>query len=162
MRKHATALFFAASVALTACSGDGEPKAGDSPPPSAAEIAYYDCLKEHGVKLTRTDYGAPRVDKDEPSAIKNLPAAQEACKDKVPPQDSPGEVDPGVLAAAREEARCLRAEGVSWYPDPDPATGTYPDGAVTSEQAAELRTKHTDAVRKCRQAKGRADGELGG
>ncbi|MFJ8012777.1 hypothetical protein [Streptomyces sp. NPDC096339] len=40
MRKYATALFIAAPLALTDCSGDGEPKAGDSPPPTEEDIAY--------------------------------------------------------------------------------------------------------------------------
>ncbi|MFF4005858.1 hypothetical protein [Streptomyces sp. NPDC001717] len=101
MRTYATALFIAASLALTACSGDGEPKAGDSPPPTKEDIAYYDCLKGNGVKITHTDYGAPRVDKDDPSAIQALPAAQEACKDKLPPPPSPQPADPKALEAAR-------------------------------------------------------------
>lgn len=163
MRKYATALFIAASLTLTACSGDGEPRAGDSPPPTKEDIAYYDCLKDHGVKITHTDYGAPRVDKDDPTARKNLPAAQEACADKQPPMPSRPPADPQLLAIAREEATCLRAEGVTWYLDPDPKTGLYPEGALTTEQASELRTKHTDAVRKCRQEKRPGGGSgLGG
>ncbi|MFE2166153.1 hypothetical protein ACFXB3_13945 [Streptomyces sp. NPDC059447] len=163
MRKYATALFLAASLALTACSGEGEPKASDSPPPTKEDIAYYDCLQANGVKIKHTDYGAPRVDKDDPTALKNLPAAQEACADKAPPMPSHPPVDPKTLALAREEAKCLRAEGVTWYPDPDPNTGTYPEGAVTTEQSSELRTKHGDAVRKCRQEKRPGgDGALGG
>ncbi|MFD7556000.1 hypothetical protein ACFV9E_15860 [Streptomyces sp. NPDC059835] len=150
MRKYATALFVAASLALTACSGEGEPKASDSPPPTKEEIVYYDCLKANGVKIRHTDYGAPRVNKDDPPSLEKLPAAQAACEDKAPPPPSPVPADPKILAASRAEARCLRANGVSWYPDPDPTTGNTAVGAVTSEQAAELRTKHMDAMTKCR------------
>ncbi|MGT2529834.1 hypothetical protein ACU4GG_24110 [Streptomyces nojiriensis] len=89
MRKYATALFVAASLALTACSGEGEPKASDSPPPTKEEIAYYDCLKANGVKIRHTDYGAPRVNKDDPPSLEKLPAAQAACEDKAPPPPSP-------------------------------------------------------------------------
>ncbi|MFG2984091.1 hypothetical protein ACGFYQ_23020 [Streptomyces sp. NPDC048258] len=162
MRKYAIALFFAVSLTLTACSGDGEPKASDSPPPTAAEIAYYDCLKGQGIKIVHLDYGAPRVDKDDPSA-KNLPAAQEACKDKVPPEPSPVQADPKVLDAARKETACMRAEGVTWYPDPDPVTAEFDDKGLTVEQRGELRTKHRDALLKCKgKAKGGPDGVLGG
>ncbi|MFB6615933.1 hypothetical protein ACFCV9_17250 [Streptomyces sp. NPDC056367] len=163
MRKHATTLFIAASLALTACSGGGEPKASDSPPPTKEEIAYYDCLKANGVKIRHTDYGAPRVNKDDPASIAKLPAAQEACKDKVPPEPSPVQADPERVAAARAESACLRENGVSWYPDPNPVTAEIDDRAVTPEQMAELKTKHVDALEKCRKNLG-SDGNavLGG
>ncbi|MFD9534292.1 hypothetical protein [Streptomyces sp. NPDC060010] len=151
----------ALALVLGACSGGKEPSASDSPPPSREEVAYYDCLKEHGVPIVLLDSGTPRVDKDKPHD--NLAAAEKACESKAPKQTPVTKVDPEVLAAAREEARCLRAEGVSWYPDPDPATGTYDPRAVTPEQTAELRTKHAEATRKCRPDKGSGgNGVLGG
>ncbi|MFD7262527.1 hypothetical protein [Streptomyces sp. NPDC059874] len=162
MRKHVPFIFLAVSLALSACSGGGEPKASDSPPPTKEDIAYYDCLKDNGVKLTHTDYGAPRVDKDDPTAIKNLPAAQEACKDKVPPPRSPEPADPKMLAEAQAESKCLREQGVAWYPDPDPVTGYIDDRAVTSEQMVELKTKHVDALRKCKKDRGSDNAVLGG
>ncbi|WP_329380925.1 hypothetical protein OG625_16105 [Streptomyces sp. NBC_01351] len=162
MRKYATALFIAASLALTACSGDGEPKASDSPPPTKEDIAYHDCLKDNGVKITHTDYGAPRVDKDDPSAKENLPAAAEACKDKLPPMPSPQQADPQVIAEARAEAKCLRENGVAWFPDPDPVTGDLNDRAVTPEQMAELKTQHVDALKKCKTNRGSDNAVLGG
>lgn len=163
MRKHVPLVLIAISLALSACSGSGQPSASDSPPPSREEVAYYDCLADHGVKLTRTDYGAPRVDKDDESAKANMPAAQEACADQAPPRPSPRPADPSVLAAARAESQCLREQGVSWYPDPDPVTGNIDDRAVTPEQAAELRTEHTAALSKCRTDRGsKGNGVLGG
>ncbi|MCX4527444.1 MULTISPECIES: hypothetical protein [unclassified Streptomyces] len=106
-------------ISLTGCGGEEEPRASDSPPPTAAEIAYYDCLKKEGVAIVHTDYGAPRVDKSKPWNEK----AHKACEPLVPPVPSPQPVSAGRLAAARKESTCLRAEGVSWYPDPDPVTG---------------------------------------
>ncbi|MFD9411101.1 hypothetical protein ACFWBN_29315 [Streptomyces sp. NPDC059989] len=147
MRKYVPATALALALALSACSGDKEPSASDSPPPGKAEIAYYDCLEDHGVAIVHTDSGALRVDKDKP--LDKLPAAQKACEDKAPTPPSPEKADPKLLAAAQKEAACLRAEGVSWYPDPDPVTGRWPD--FSPEQAAELRTKHIEAVRSCRQ-----------
>ncbi|WP_328300240.1 hypothetical protein OG389_22335 [Streptomyces sp. NBC_00435] len=75
-------------------------------------------------------------------------------KEKVPPQTSPGPVDPNALAAARAEAACLREQGVSWYPDPDPVTGAFDDRAITPEQMLELKSKHVDAAEKCRPDRG--------
>ncbi|WP_371617365.1 hypothetical protein [Streptomyces sp. NBC_00454] len=152
--RYAPALLVALSLALSACSGGGKPSASDSPPPTREEIAYYDCLRDHGVKLTHTDYGAPRVDKDDQSARANLPAAQVACEDKVPPRPSPQQADAKTLAAARAQSKCLREQGVSWYPDPDPVTGEIDDRAVTPEQLSELKTKHTEALGKCRPDRG--------
>uniref|UniRef100_A0AAU2JV68 Secreted protein n=1 Tax=Streptomyces sp. NBC_00049 TaxID=2903617 RepID=A0AAU2JV68_9ACTN len=161
MRKHVPVIFLAVSLALSACSGGGEPAASDSPPPTKEEIAYYDCLKGQGVKITHTDYGAPRVDKDDPSS-KSISAAQEACKDKIPPPPSPQQADPKTLAAARAESKCLREQGVAWYPDPDPVTGNIDDRAVTPEQMVELKTQHIDALRKCRKDRGDDGAVLGG
>ncbi|MFI5827503.1 hypothetical protein ACIA6C_09605 [Streptomyces sp. NPDC051578] len=161
MRKHVPVIVLTLALALSACSGEKEPSASDSPPPTKEEVAYYDCLKDHGVEIVRTDSGAPRVDKTMPHD--NLPAAEKACEEKIPPRAPAPPVSAEALAAAREEARCLRAEGISWYPDPNPVTGTYDDRAVTPEQAAELRTKYSDAVGKCRRHKGSGgDGVLGG
>ncbi|MFF4370306.1 hypothetical protein [Streptomyces sp. NPDC001594] len=150
MRKHIPVLLLAMSLALTACSGDEKPSASDSPSPDRAEIAYYDCLREQGLPITHTDSGAPRVDKSKPHTDEKVAAAQAACERLSPPRPSAGKASPEQLAAAREEARCLRAEGISWYPDPDPVTGTYDDRAVTPEQVVELRTTHSAAVLKCR------------
>ncbi|MFD9518791.1 hypothetical protein [Streptomyces sp. NPDC059979] len=157
MRKHATALFLAASLALTACSGGGEPSASDSPPPTAQEIAYYDCLKGQGIKIVYTESGTPRVDKTQ--GLEKMPEAQKACEDKLPPASKPEPASPEALAAAQKEAACLRAEGVTWYPEPDPVTAQV--GNLTPQQQADLRTKHIDAVAKCR-GKGASDGVLGG
>ncbi|MFD7262524.1 hypothetical protein [Streptomyces sp. NPDC059874] len=44
---------------------------------------------------------------------------------------------------------CMRAEGVSWYPDPDPVTGEFTDRGLTPEQRASLKRNHADALRKC-------------
>ncbi|MFG2880468.1 hypothetical protein ACGFYU_36555 [Streptomyces sp. NPDC048337] len=161
--RHFAPLLLICCLSLISCGGGNEePKASDSPPPTAAEIAYYDCLKDNGVKLTHTDYGAPRVDKDDPSAKEKLPAAQEACKDKVPPAPSAPPADPKRLAAARAESKCLRGQGVPWYPDPDLVTGNIDEQAITPEQAVELRTKHMDAMRKCRTSRGSDNAVLGG
>lgn len=139
-------------ISLTGCGGVGEPKASDSPPPTAEEIAYYDCLKEQGLPITHTDYGAPRVDKDKPQPPEKEAAAQKACESKLPPPTKPlsQPASPKVLAAAQKEATCLRAEGVTWYPDPDPVTAEIDETKATPEQWSALKRDHIEALRKCR------------
>ncbi len=134
-------------ISLTACGGgDKEPKASDSPPPTVEEIAYHDCLKKHGVAIVHTDYGAPRVDKSKPWNEE----AHKACESMLPPRPTPDPVAPEELAAAQKEAACLRAEGVSWYPDPDPVTAEIDQAKGTPEQWSALKRDHVEALKKCR------------
>ncbi|MEU6866107.1 hypothetical protein ABZ924_23095 [Streptomyces sp. NPDC046876] len=137
------------TFSLTACSGDKEPKASDSPAPSAAEIAYFDCLEKQGVAVVHTDSGVPREDKTKPWNE----AAHTACAALNPAPKTPAPPTAEELAAARKQSECLRAEGVTWYPDPDPATGEIDQTKATPEQWAALKTQHTAALAKCRPAR---------
>ncbi|MFD8631609.1 hypothetical protein [Streptomyces sp. NPDC059533] len=137
-------------ISLTGCGGEKEPEASDSPPPTAEEIAYYDCLEEQGLPITHTSYGNPRVDKDKPQPPEKEAAAKKACEGKLPPPPKPQQATPERLAAARKEAGCLRAEGITWYPDPDPVTAEIDDRKGTPEQWSSLKREHVDALRKCR------------
>lgn len=134
-------------IPLVGCGGgDKEPGAEDSPPPTAAEVAYFDCLKQHGQPVVVRDSGMPAVDKSKPWNEE----AHAACASKLPPPPSPEPARPGQLAAMRKESACLRAAGVAWYPDPDPVTGQIDDRAATTEQWADLKTNHAPALQKCR------------
>ncbi len=133
-------------MALTGCGGDKEPRASGSPPPTEAEIAYYACLQKEGVAVVHTDSGAPREDKSKP----RNEAAHTACAALVPPPPPPVRAGPDELAAARKESACLRAEGVTWYPDPDPVTAEIDAAGATAEQWATLKQRHVEALRKCR------------
>ncbi|MER6198189.1 hypothetical protein ABT234_12590 [Streptomyces sp. NPDC001586] len=134
-------------ISLTGCGGgDNEPEASDSPPPTAEEIAYYDCLKKQGVAIVHTDYGAPREDKSKPWNEE----AHKACEPMLPPRAKPQPAAPEQIAAALKESACLRAEGVSWYPDPDPVTGEIDQTKGTPEQWSALKRDHVDALKKCR------------
>lgn len=134
-------------VSLTGCGGAGEPEGRNSPPPTAADIAYHDCLEKQGVAIVHTEYGAPRIDKTKPWNA----AAVQACESMLPPPPSPEPVGAESLAAARKESACLRAEGVAWYPDPNPVTGEVEQKDATQEQWADFKVKHVEALRKCKQ-----------
>lgn len=137
-------------ISLTGCGGgDKEPVESDSPPPTAEEIAYHDCLKKQGVAIVYTDYGAPRVDKSKPWNDE----AHRVCAPMLPPPPKPQPAEPARVAAAQKESACLRAEGVSWYPDPDPVTGQIDDRKGTPEQWSALKRDHLDALKKCRPEK---------
>ncbi|MFB7370385.1 hypothetical protein ACFC0D_11135 [Streptomyces sp. NPDC056222] len=122
-----------AAFGLAGCanSGDGaspNKDGGSTPPPAASASSsektadwagYYDCLAAQGLTLQDTGSGEKRVDKDanKPDAITK---AEAACVSKLPAQ---GQADPAALAEARKISECMRKEGVTDYPDPDPKTG---------------------------------------
>lgn len=91
--------------------------------------------------------GAPHfVEKESP----RYPEAQKACLSLLPPAPSPVQASPQELAAAREASACMRARGISWYPDPDPVTGeaSQKEGG-TSDQWQSLKGEHREAYRTC-------------
>ncbi|MBT2406643.1 MULTISPECIES: hypothetical protein [unclassified Streptomyces] len=100
--------------------------------------------------IVRTDSGMPREDKSKP----RNEVAHEACESMLPPRRSPDPASPGQLAAARQQSECLRAEGVSWYPDPDPVTAEVDETeGGTPEQWSSLKRDYVEALRKCRPAR---------
>lgn len=143
-------------VALTGCgdeegrrvNGEATPGPTASPTSSlaAAEIPFYACMEQHGLALVRTEDGAPRVaDKDDP----RFGEANKACAPLLPSRP-PVQAAPQELAAALKASECMRAQGVDWYPDPDPVTGEVNQAtAGTAEQWATLKKDHIDAFRKC-------------
>ncbi|MFF4005859.1 hypothetical protein [Streptomyces sp. NPDC001717] len=88
----------------------------------------------------------PREDKTKPWNEE----AHKACEPQLPPNRKPAPVTAEQLAAAQREAECLRAEGVSWYPDPDPVTAEIDQTKATPEQWSALKRDHGEALRKCR------------
>ncbi|MFD9468612.1 hypothetical protein [Streptomyces goshikiensis] len=49
-------------ISPTVRGGDEEPRAGDSPPPAAAEIAFCDRPEKKGFAIVPTECGEPRED----------------------------------------------------------------------------------------------------
>ncbi|MFE0649251.1 hypothetical protein ACFVZH_11750 [Streptomyces sp. NPDC059534] len=123
MRRLAAPLLLAA-LALAGCT-DGAPEAA-GPPPSApgespADAALYDCLARQGLKLQVRD-GNRRVDKDANSR-QAMDAAQAVCGTPA----TAATVDPATLARDRRTSACVRRNGMTAYPDPDPTTGLLPE-----------------------------------
>ncbi|MFG2299159.1 hypothetical protein [Streptomyces sp. NPDC048603] len=149
MRKYLGTLLVALLLPVTACSGEKEPSAKDSPPPSAEEIAYYDCLEKQGLKVETSEGGSPRLDKTAPA--EKISAAERACASLLP-KPPERRATAKEISDARKHSACMRAEGISWFPDPDPMSGEY--DTLSNDQVGELKTKHVDALAKCRQGKG--------
>jgi hypothetical protein len=114
-----------ASVRATATPGPSGPPADPG--------AFISCVRDRGVEIVDPEPG----DRTGRSALRHeldvngrgddprFQAALDACLSLLPPvPDEPA--DAGELAVQREFARCMRAEGIEEFPDPDPSGGpTY-------------------------------------
>jgi hypothetical protein len=120
-----------ACLALMAAACSSPAKTGTSAAPTGgsarhSELAYSRCMRAHGI----TDFpdpnaqggldlnGAPGSDLNPSSP--QFKAADNACKSLLPPHRA---MSPAQQAAARAQAlryaRCMRAHGISDFPDPD-------------------------------------------
>ncbi|MEV7612862.1 hypothetical protein [Streptomyces sp. NPDC089799] len=149
MRKYLGTVLVALLLPVAACSGEKEPSAKDSPPPSAEEIAYYDCLEKKGLKVEISEGGSPRLEKTE--SVEEITAAERACASLLP-EPPERRATARELSDARNYTACMRAEGISWFPDPNPVSGEF--DTLSNDQVAELKTEHVDVLAKCRRGKG--------
>lgn len=138
---HTNRPFIVVAVALAAagCGAAGpasNTKQSPSTDPGAAAFRYADCMRSHGV----TGFPDPhiRTNGNQVSVIQALPpsaaasphfkSAQHACQGIIPaPGNGSPSNQPGHLQALLAFARCMRAHGVSGFPDPTP------QGQITRE-----------------------------
>jgi hypothetical protein len=119
------------ALGASACGGgDGQGNGGATGRPAAKEAdrmrEYARCMRANGVdmpdpdgegRLTVRHSGAPtKVDG-------KMRAAEAKCRHLMPNGGKPPKPKPEQLAKMREEAKCMRENGVPDFPDPDPSTG---------------------------------------
>jgi hypothetical protein len=103
----------------TAGGGTTQPSAtGPAPATDRAERQrqYAECLREHGIEVADAEAGKD-VEVTEPDKEAAKEAAR-ACAAYAP--DSDAAKAGADVAALREYASCMRANGVTEFPDPDP------------------------------------------
>ncbi|MGH3158773.1 MAG: hypothetical protein ACRDNF_19675 [Streptosporangiaceae bacterium] len=116
----------AAAVALlaTACSSSPKPAASSSPPTYTQLLTYAQCMRTHGAPAYPDPVQGPggywAFLSTPGSEVGNPPAAAaKACQKLAPKQ---GALPPSVIQAARERglklATCMRAHGITNFPDP--------------------------------------------
>jgi hypothetical protein len=125
-RRLATAAVTAASllgvlVLVTGCGSSSNTDTAASADRKQA-LEYARCMRDNGVP----DFpdpdpngrfsGVGHEQQDNPDFI----AAQEACRDLAPGGEHERLGDPAFVAQMREFSRCMRANGVPDFPDPDP------------------------------------------
>jgi hypothetical protein len=117
------------ALVAAACSSPASPGTGAGPVGGSArhsELAYSQCMRAHGI----SDFPDPNAQggidlnggqgSDLNPSSPQFKAANNACKSLLPPQRA---LSPARQAAARAQAlrysRCMRAHGISDFPDPD-------------------------------------------
>src|SRR5215468_10697244 len=120
----------AAACSSAAKTGTGAGSAGGGGSAKHSELAYSQCMRAHGI----TDFPDPNAQggidlnggpgSDLNVSSPQFKAANNACKSLLPPQHalSPAQ-QAKVRAQALKYSRCMRAHGISDFPDPDSQGG---------------------------------------
>jgi hypothetical protein len=144
MRRIATALAVFLAMASAACAQNdrsdpevasaGNGTASATPSASASDdpdapLKFAQCMRAHGITWfpDPTD-GKMSITIPKGTDPKKMEAAQEACKQYAPNGGEPPKMTPEDLQRARDMAKCMRANGVPNFPDPDPNGGIRIDG----------------------------------
>ena len=140
----ALALGLLATMAVTGCAapdtGDEVATAGGAPTPSSSAAAKTDqdaplkfsqCMREQGLTwFPDPNPGGQMTIKIPKGTDKaKVDAATEACKQWAPDAGRPEKADPEMLEQARKLSQCMRDNGVTNFPDPDPNGNMHIDGA---------------------------------
>ncbi len=112
-------------AALAGCGSVGQPSgtgtgAGRTAPGGKTrDVEFSDCMRAHGV----TNFPDPTSNGLQiPASVNSkspvFRSAQQACKKYLPNGGAPPATNPAERAAALTFAKCMRAHGVSEFPDP--------------------------------------------
>jgi hypothetical protein len=110
--------------AQVASAGGATPTASTSAAATKDEDAplkFAQCMREQGItwfpdpKEGRLEIKIPKGQDKE-----KIDAAMEACKKYAPNGGEPEKMDPERLEQARQRSQCMRDNGVTNFPDPDP------------------------------------------
>jgi hypothetical protein len=166
----------ALGLALSGCAGQGgdtpavatanngaAPAASESAAPSDEERArqFAACMREEGIDVPDPEPGAGGAaggnQRDfafriEGSDKGKLNAAMEKCRQYLPNGGEMRPLTPEQLERQRELAKCMRANGVPDFPDPDPNGG----GAIIRDFAKDQVDEDAmrNAIEKCRDIAG--------
>ncbi|MFE2555120.1 hypothetical protein ACFXGT_03660 [Streptomyces sp. NPDC059352] len=118
------------------------------------QAGYFACLADQGLPMKDSGSGIPVVDsaKADAAAVKK---AETACAAKLDIPDA----DAKELAAARELTACMRRNGITRFPDPDPKTGDHDVESIGMKESPEAMA----ALKKCGvEDPTKTDGKVGG
>ncbi|MFC6019510.1 hypothetical protein ACFP2T_25290 [Plantactinospora solaniradicis] len=153
-------LLLALAVAVPGCGpadngGDGVATAGGgptgaagaSPEPSDRQgqqeelLRFAQCMRANGVPEypdPEFDGGAVNLSLPEGTDRQKVEAAQQKCKQHLPNGGEPAKLDPAAREQIREYAKCMRANGVPKFPDPDENGGISIEGGPDLDPKSEV------------------------
>jgi len=155
-------------AALSGCGGGGDqpgvasagkPGGASSAPAAPREDAaalalkFARCMRAEGIDVPDPSANG-KVMISEPLSVagspgdKKMAAAMEKCRGYLPTDEELAKPTPQDIAALRDQAQCMRDNGVAGYPDPDPATGA----SKLSDPAIVTTAKFRKAAEKCQAA----------
>lgn len=110
----------------TAAAGPSTAAAGDAEAP----LKFARCMREQGLTWFPDPDTNGRTHIKMPKGVtrQQFEAAEEACKEFAPGRDAGGPADPAMLEQVRQMAKCMRANGVPDFPDPQS------DGSIQIER----------------------------
>ncbi|MFJ5896636.1 hypothetical protein ACIQFZ_14405 [Streptomyces sp. NPDC093064] len=106
-------------------------------------------MEKNGLALEARNDGRLRVDKDQNDDA-SMGSAEAKCVDLLPDVASAAPAPGAFVAKVRKFSACVRENGFSEYPDPDPTTG---DVDVSGHQAEKFKTpEFALTAKKCSRA----------
>jgi len=141
--RRALALGLLLGLAAAGCGGtddgdDGVATAGKGPSRTASasphaerltdeerQVRFAQCMREHGIDMPdpEIDGGRVAINLPEGTDRQKVEAAMEKCKQYLPNGGEPPKLDPETTEQLRKYAQCMRDNGISEFPDPDPNGG---------------------------------------
>jgi hypothetical protein len=115
------------AIAIGACGGTAKPHRTAA---ASAGIKYAACLRANGVPNfpDPTGGGGVNIPNDINPASPAFQAAQQACQSLMPGGSGPGRATADQKRALLNLSRCMRAHGVSGFPDPVSSPPANPAG----------------------------------
>lgn len=159
MRRYTIALLLGlVALAATACGGEDDgggvaSVGGDATETAAAEdedldpfeeaLAYSECMRDNGIDAfpdpeQNGDGGISLgLNEDVDPESEEFKAAEEACEDLMPGPEEGETIDPEIYEALLAYSECMRENGISEFPDPEPGGGLRISGDMGFDTQSE-------------------------
>ncbi|MDA1361983.1 hypothetical protein O1R50_20310 [Glycomyces luteolus] len=160
MRRHTIALLLGLlALSATACSdnddGGGVASADGTATESASAeeaeeldgfeqaLAYSECMRDNGIAdfPDPEENGSGGVGLSLPEGVdpedEDFKAAEEACEDMMPGPGEDATLDPEIYEALLDYSECMRENGITEFPDPEPNGGIIMNGEMGFDPESE-------------------------
>jgi len=138
----AIAIALVSAMAIAACGGSSKPNSHGGSKSAGSFLAFSQCMRSHGVTNfpDPSSHGGLQLPTGFNTQAPSFKAAQTACFHKLP-GGGPGNQKPTKQQVDQEVAvsECMRAHGVTGFPDPTVHTGGPPNVNPAQYSAVEDR-----------------------